>query len=119
MQRTLHNIAQPYPEKHKFRITLENAMPFLFTFLRYPGMPPHNNDAEREICDTVVLQRNVRHHLVNAEGMEVFSVLVSVARTCRKQGIFPHQAVKNLIKDSSWDIFKPLDKQKIPIAVAA
>ena len=72
LQRTLHNIAQSYPEKHKFRITLENAAPFLFTFLRYPRMPPHNNDAEREIRDTVVLQNNVRHHLVNAKGMEVF-----------------------------------------------
>ena len=88
MQRTLHNVAQSYPEKHKFRITLENAAPFLFTFLRYPGMPPHNNDAECEIRDTVVLQRNVRHHLVNAEGMEVFSVLVSVAVPAANRACF-------------------------------
>ena len=35
-----------YPEGHKFRIKLEGAAPHLFTFLRYPGMPPHNNGAE-------------------------------------------------------------------------
>ena len=79
-------------------------------------MPPRSNDAEREICDTVVLHSDVYHHLVNAEGMEVFSVLAFVACTCSKQGIFTHQAVKNLIRDSSWDIFKPTGTQKITIA---
>ena len=49
---------------------------YLFTFLRYPGMPPHNNAAELEIRDTVVLHRNVRRHLLEPEGMEVFSVLI-------------------------------------------
>ena len=63
--------------------------PYLFTFLRYPGMPPHNNGAELEIRDTAVLHRNVRHQLSTTEERDVFSVLVSVARTCRKLGIFP------------------------------
>ena len=70
-------------------------------------MPPHNNDAERDIRDAVVLQRNVRHKLSVAEGMKVFSVLVSVARTCHKQGILPRIAVESLIRDPGWKIFKP------------
>ena len=42
-------------------------------------MPPHNNAAELEIRDAVVLHRNVRHQLSKPEGREVFSVLISVA----------------------------------------
>ena len=91
----------------KFKATLEYAAPCLFTFLRYPGMPPHNNGAELEIRDTVVLHRNVRHQLSEPEGREVFSVLISVARTCHKQGIFPRVAVEDLIRDPDWSIFKP------------
>ena len=82
-------IAVSYGEGHKFRGTLEGAAPHLFTFLRYPGMPPHNNAAELEIRDSVVLHRNVRHQLSEPEGRAVFSVLVSVARTCYRRGIFP------------------------------
>ena len=83
----------------KFKVTIEGAAPCLFTFLRYPGMPPHNNAAELEIRDAVVLHRNVRHQLSKPEGREVFSVLISVARTCHKQGIFPRVGV---IRDPDW-----------------
>ena len=62
-------------------------------------MPPHNNAAELEIRDTVVLHRNVRYHLSEPEGMGVFSVLISVARTCHKQGIFSRVAVEATIRD--------------------
>jgi len=51
-------------------------------------MSPHNNAAELEIRDTVVLHRNVRHQLSELEGRQVFSALVSVARTCQKMGMF-------------------------------
>ena len=95
------------------------AAPCLFTFLRYPGMPPHNNGAELEIRDTVVLHRNVRHQLSEPEGREVFSVLISVARTCHKQGIFPRVAVEELIRDPGWNIFEPPDLAQNEIAVKA
>ena len=62
----------------------------MFTFLRHPDMPPHNNAAELEIRGTA---RDMRHQLSTVEGLEVFSVLISVARTCYKQGIFPRPAV--------------------------
>ena len=102
-------IASGYREGHEFRVTLENAAPHMFTFLRYPGMPPHNNAAELEIRDTVVLHRNVRHQLSEPGGREVFSVMVSVARTCQKVGMFPRIAVENAVKDPDWRIFKPPD----------
>ena len=123
LERAVLEIASSYPEGHKFRTKLEGAAPYLFTFLRYPGMPPHNNGAELEIRDTAVLHRNVRHQLSTAEGRKVFSVLVSVARTCRKLGIFPRTAVENLIRDPDWRLFKPPPDQECqklvaPVAVA-
>lgn len=118
LERAVLEIASSYPEGHKFRTKLEGAAPHLLTFLRYPGMPPHNNGAELEIRDTAVLHRNVRHQLSTAEGREVFSVLVSVARTCRKLGIFPRTAVECLIRDPDWRLFKPPPKQEPPETVA-
>ena len=88
LERAVLQIAASYGEGHKFRGTLEGAAPHLFTFLRYPGMPPHNNAAELEIRDSVVLHRNVRHQISEPEGRAVFSVLVSVARTCYGGGYF-------------------------------
>ena len=110
LERAVLEIAASYgeaedKEEHdglKFMAPLEYAVPCLFTFLRYPGMPPHN-EAE-------------------PEGREVFSVLISVARTCHKQGIFPRVAVEDLIRDPDWSIFKPLDlaqKETAMKAVAA
>ena len=119
LERVVLQIAAAYGEDHKFRGTLEKAAPFLFTFLRYPGMPPHNNAAELEIRDTAVLHRNVRHHLSEPEGREVFSVLISVARTCHKRGIFPRVVVEKLVKDPAWSIFKPPDQERKETAMLA
>ncbi len=46
LEKTVLEMASSYPEDHKFRIKLEGAVPHLFTFLRYPAIPPHNNGAE-------------------------------------------------------------------------
>ena len=121
LEKAVLRITYSYKEGHGFRGTLENAAPHLFTFLRYPGMPPHNNAAELEIRDTVVLHRNVRHQLSEPVGREVFSVLVSVARTCQKIGMFPRTAVERMIEDPDWRIFKPPDgpERTVQAAVAA
>ena len=71
-----------------------------------------------DIRDTSVLQRNVRHKLCEPDGMNVFAVLVSVSRTCYKQGIFPRIAVEELIKNPDWSIFKPPNIEKKADAVA-
>ena len=49
----------------------EGAATYLYV-LRYPGIPPHNNAAELEIHDAVVLHRNAHHHLSEPERMDVF-----------------------------------------------
>ena len=71
LERRVLEIATAYAD-HGFRATLTNAAPNLFTFLRYPGMPPTNNGTERDIRDAVVLQRKFQHKFVNPEGMHVF-----------------------------------------------
>ena len=70
--------------KHPFAGTLRNAAPNLFTFLRYPGMPPTNNAAEGDIRDGVVLERKIRQKITTKEGMHVFAVIHSFTQTCRK-----------------------------------
>ena len=91
----------------KFAGTLHAAADNLFTFLRRPSMPPHNNGAELEIRDTAVLHRNVRRQSSTIQGRGVLSVPVSVARICRKLDIFPRTAVECLIRDPDWRLFKP------------
>ena len=90
---------------HKFGTTLANAAPHLFTFLRHPGMPPSNNDTERDIRDGVVLQRKIRHKFVNAEGRRVFSILQSFNMTCRKLGHVPWRCVERIAENPDFNIF--------------
>ena len=88
---------------------LRNAISNLFTFLKYPGMPLHNNDTEREIRDGVVSQHNALHKLVTEESKETFGRLLTVTRTAHKQGISPGRALIELIQNPSWDITNSKD----------
>ena len=88
---------------------LRNAIPNLFTYIRYPGMPLHNNDTEREIRDGVVSQRNARHKLVTPESKDTFGKLLTVTRTASKQGISPGRALVELIQNPLWDITNSKD----------
>ena len=98
-------IATAYTD-HGFRTTLTSAAPNLFTFLRYPGMPPTNNGTERDIRDAVVLQRKFRHKFVSPEGMHVFSVIQSFNRTCRKLGLVPWMCVEKIAENPNYNIFE-------------
>ena len=84
---------------HKFATTLKGAAPNLFTFLRYPGMPPTNNPTERDIRDTSVVQRKIRHQFMNSRGMRVFSMIQSFNSTCRKQGLVPWKCMAKIVDD--------------------
>ena len=99
--------------------TIHNASPYLFTFLRYKGMPPNNNPVELDIRDTIVLQRNVRHKLMTSTGMHVFSILVSYTRTCQKRGIVPWKGIVELSKNPDWDIFGEFATASSNVTVAA
>ena len=101
---------------------LEGAAQHLFTFLRYSGMPSHNNAAELGTRDPVVLHRNVRHRLSEPKGMEVFPVSVSVARACHKWGMFPRVAVESPARDPGRSVFRPPEQEpkerELPAAAA-
>ncbi len=106
LDKRLREIISSYPEKDPVRTRLENALPNLFTYLRVPGMPPHNNRAELELRDTAVLQANTRHKLVTPEGMHVFSVMLSFSRTCQnlKLNIWKSFVVSRFVSD--WNMFE-------------
>ncbi|MDE0404946.1 MAG: hypothetical protein OXI53_06510, partial [Nitrospira sp.] len=116
LSRRAHAIAVQHRDGD-VRTYLPNALPRAFTFLAHPGMPPHNNDAERELRDAVIPQRNRRHKLVTAEGREVFSTLVTFARTCRKQGISSSRALLESILDrGGWDVTRNAGDVPYPLA---
>ena len=90
---------------------LEAAQPNVFTFLSNPGMPSHNNDTERDIRDMIIPQRNIRHQLKTAEGYNVFSTVMTISGTCKKQNIAVERAVIELITDPDWNIFGTAEKE--------
>ena len=63
-------------------------------------MPSHNNDTERDIRDMITPQRNIRHQLKTAEGYNVFSTVMTISGTCKKQNIAIERAVIELITES-------------------
>ena len=105
LERRVLEIATAYVE-HDFRTTLANAAPNLFIFLRYPDMPPTNNDTERDVRDAVVLQRKFRRKLVSPEDMHVFPAIQSFNRTCRKLGLVPWMCVEKIAENPNYNIFE-------------
>ena len=105
LERRVLEIATAYAD-HGFRTTLTNAAPNLFTFLRYPGMPPTNSGTERDIRDAVVLQRKFRHKFVSPEGMHVFSAIQGFDRTCRKLGSALRMCVEKIAENPNYNIFE-------------
>ena len=53
---------------------LENAVPDLFTFIRYPGMEPTNNKSER-MLRKVAIHRKIRQKLVTVGGKIMFGTI--------------------------------------------
>ena len=101
--------------KLPFAGTLRNAAPNLFTFLRYPGMPPTNNATEGDIRDGIVLERKIRQKMTTKEGMHVFAVIHSFTQTCRKLRLVPWKQVANIVRDRDWNIFDEARRQNIPM----
>ena len=100
-----HGIVTSY-EDGKVRTHLLNALPDMFTFLSYPGMPPHNNDTERAIRDGIIPQRNSRHKTMNARGRKTLSMLLTFALTCAKQDVSPGRGLLECLLDPGWDLFE-------------
>lgn len=64
---------------------LANAAPDLFTFVRYPGMPPTNNMSERTLR-RVVLHKKIRLMFQSAAGMLTYGTLMTCMLTWDARG---------------------------------
>ena len=69
-----------------FSILLGNAAPDLFTFIRYPGMEPTNNESER-MLRKVVIHRKIRQKLVTVGGKIMFGTIMMCLLTWDKMGL--------------------------------
>jgi transposase len=73
------------PANHRLARHLEHERPWLFTFLRCPGLDATNNAAELAIRG-MVIARKVWGGNRTWEGARTQQILVSVLRTCWQQG---------------------------------
>ncbi len=87
-----------------FANKLASAADNLFTFMRYPGMPPTNNGSERDIRDWVVPIREVSHKFMTLQGMRVFSILQSFAATCSKLHLDVGAAFLKVLDDPAYNV---------------
>ena len=58
-----------YGDGHEINTALTNSMPTMPTFLKHPGMLPHNNRAE-ELDAGPAREKRVRQQLKNSDGMK-------------------------------------------------
>lgn len=84
--------------------TMRNALPHMFTALRVPGMPLHNNGTELSVRDNVVVDRR-RIVFPDMKGAYNFSVMRTVSATCRKNGVGICRATMMMAADPRWDVF--------------
>jgi transposase len=64
---------------------LRHEQPWLFTFLHCPGLDATNNAAEREMRPAVIMRKTWGGNRTE-EGAQAQKVLMSVLRTCYRQG---------------------------------
>ena len=72
---------------------LEKMLRRSLTFVKRPGTPGTNNDAEGSIRWDVIRPRHVFGALPNWRAARNFGVIQTFAATCRKNGVSPYHAV--------------------------
>jgi len=95
-------LAQPYAAKDSTapqKILAQRMVNFveeLFTFVQYPEVPSHNNDAERAIRPAVI-GRKISGGTRSQKGTKTKTVLMSLFATWQLQGLNPVQNCCNLL----------------------
>jgi transposase len=69
---------------------------FLFTFLRRPGVPPTNNQAEQSMRHMVIF-RKICFGTRSESGLKTHSILPSLVQTSRRQGVQPRDFLQTLL----------------------
>jgi len=92
-------VTRRYRDKDCVRISkfLLKHIDEMFTFLRVQGVPWHNNGAEQELRDSVVI-RKISYGHRSDEGARSFEKLMSVYKTCRKRGVNFVDYIQSLLK---------------------
>jgi transposase len=91
-------VDQPYRDKDCKRIakSLKKRIDEIFTFVKHPGIPWHNNNAERALRPSVAT-RKISYGNQSKKGAETHTILRSVHDTWTKQNIdFIDQAMRLL-----------------------
>jgi len=80
-------LGKDYKDPHVLRKVkfLRTHRDEMFTFVRVPGVPWHNNQAERDLRPSVVI-RKVTYGSRSEEGSKAFEVIMSIFMTCKKRG---------------------------------
>jgi len=73
---------------------------FLFTFLRRPGVPPTNNQAEQSMRHMVIF-RKICFGTRSESGLKTHSILPSLVQTARRQGVQPRDFLQTLLTADS------------------
>jgi len=90
---------KPADNLRKFLVGSEREK--LFTFMRYPDIPPTNNHAEQAIRRMVIF-RKVSFGTRSQSGLTTHSVLPSLVTTAKLQGVHPMDFLKILLtKDTA------------------
>ena len=82
----------------------------VIAFVKHPGLPPTNNEAERALRHAVI-SRRITHGTRTSEGSLAYSNLLSVIETCRLRKINPWDYIASVIKQAR----KGLSVPPIPI----
>ena len=70
----------------RFSILLGNAVPNLFTFIRYLDMDPTNNESER-MLRKVAIHRKIHQKIITVGGKIMFGTIMTCLLTWDKRGL--------------------------------
>jgi transposase len=87
------------PDAARIAKELRKRRGMLFTFLRTPGVPYHNNGAENAIRQGVLI-RKVSGGRRTWEGARILERLLTVYRTCRKLRVSFRDRMLNVLMGS-------------------
>jgi transposase len=68
----------------------------LFTFLRHPGVPPTNNQAEQSLRHMVIF-RKISFGTRSASGIKNHSIIPSMIQTAKRQRVHPRTFLQTLL----------------------
>lgn len=83
----------------------------LFTYLEHPGVMPDNNAAEREIRPFVV-QRKISGNFISPEVMKIYSIHMSLYRTCKRNDVNYEEVILPLLKGDTTEVLRLLGLKK-------